>query len=161
MVDELEHKFMLSIADPQQRSEWLSQRIQAAIQHAEQKRGENQRRASYIKVSLVLLSGTATILIGLRIIGMQESFANIAFACVGLVTVLNALEPYFNFRALWVEHELAIARFHRLKDELSFYLAGTKPGQVQEEKLSEMHRQYQEIWETLSDSWIRHRRGET
>lgn len=162
MTDQFEHQVgsMSSISDPQQKAEWLNQQIQAALEHTERKRRENQRRASYIKVSAILLSGLATLLLGLRIAGIEEHFGNIAFAFVALVTVLNALEPYFNFRALWVEHELAIARFHRLKDELNFYLAGTKPGKVQLERLSEIHKEYQEIWNNLADSWIRHRKGQ-
>jgi hypothetical protein len=77
-----------------------------------------------------------------------------------VLTVLNALEPFFNFRALWVEYETALASFHRLKDELEFYLAGTEPEKLSREKLERLNQEYQQIWANLNRNWIEYRKSE-
>ena len=145
----------------QAKAKWLIKSINNALEHADIRRRENQRRASYIRVGNILLSGTATLMLGLQIIDLQPILSNVAFALVVLVTTLNALEPYFNFRALWVEHEQAIARFHRVKDDLKFYLEGTQPNALSEEKLREMYARYRETWEEMSNSWIAYRKAGT
>jgi hypothetical protein len=124
-----------------------------------QKRLKNQSRASVIKLAMIVLSGVATILLGLQIAGFEPMFNNIAFVLTSIVTLLTAIEPFFNYRALWVEHELAKAQFHRLKDEVEFYIAGTTPDSLSMEKLDYFHQKYQDIWNRLSNSWIDHRQS--
>jgi hypothetical protein len=110
-------------------------------------------------VTTIALSGLATILLGLQIVGFEKYFKEIAFVLGALVTLLNALEPFFNFRALWVEHERAQANFHRLKDKISFYLVGADAEKLSLEKLEDIHDEYQKIWIRLSSAWIEYRRG--
>jgi len=71
---------------------------------------------------------------------------------------MNALEPYFNYRALWIEHEEALARLYALQDRLDFYLSGAEPEDLDVQKLTEYHEQYQMIWDELSKKWIQQRK---
>ena len=156
---EPEPELILNNMDPKKKSEWLKERVGKALQHTYKRKDQNKRRATCVKLTAILLSGIATLLLGLRILGYEAMFVNIAFALVTMVTILNALEPYFNFRALWVEHELAIARFHRINDELNFYLAGSSSKEINSEKLSEIYKEYRETWNSLNNAWIGYRKG--
>ncbi len=73
--------------------------------------------------------------------------------------MLNALEPYFNFRAVWLECEKAIARFHSVQDELSFYLAGIEANEVSIERIDKIFDKYRSIWNDFDDAHIQHRKG--
>jgi len=142
----------------QEKADLTKSKIAEAIQHTSANRRDNRRKATTIKVATVILSAAATILLGLQIAGLEKYFKDVAFVFSTLVTLLAALEPYFNYRALWVEHELALSRFHRLRDELDYYVAGLEPGQLSEERLGEFYTKYQDVWSELSSAWIQHRR---
>ena len=96
------------------RVNWLLNRLDESLKGAELRRRQNRWWASCIRIAAIVSSGGATLLLGLQIADHEAILNNGALFLVVLVTMLNAFEPYFNFRALWVEHELAIARFHRI-----------------------------------------------
>ncbi len=148
------------IYELQEKADWLNEKIDEAILHAKKLKRTNQKRASYVKIISVLFTGLITILLGLQIEGYAESFKAFAFVLGAFVTVINALEPFFNFRALWIEHEAALANFHRLKDSLEFYLIGLEPEKLEKNELEELNEKYQQIWVDLSRTWIEYRRGE-
>ena len=143
----------------QTKAEWLREKIQESIKDVSQKRSRNQRRASFIKLVMIIFSSAATIILGLQLSGSRPLFNDIAFVLTSIVMFLTAIEPFFNYRALWVEHEQAKWKFHRLKDELEFYTSGTKPENIDSEKIEDFHMRYQEIWNRLSISWIEHRQS--
>lgn len=87
----------------------------------------------------------------------QLPLKNLAFAFTAIVTVLNALEPFFNYRALWVEHERANASLYQLKDRLNFYVTGKEKTGLDISELEEFYAQYEQIWETLNQAWISQR----
>src|ERR1035441_6763155 len=111
----------------QAKAKYIREEVDRSIKHVQHNRTKNQNRASVIKVAIVSFSMLATILLGLQIgLRSEAYFKQIAFVSGAFVTALTALEPFFNFRALWVEHELALARFYRIKSGLEFYISGTK-----------------------------------
>lgn len=143
----------------EKKANWLSNSIDASIENVAQKRLSNQRKATYLKILTLILSGSATILLGLQIAGLEKWFKDIAFVFASLVTLLTAAEPFFNYRAFWIEHERAKYRFHRLKDEFDFYLAGTTTDTLDPLRLEEFHQKYQEIWNELSENWLDQRQS--
>ena len=69
---------------------------------------------------------------------------------------LNAFEPFFSWRAFWIDQEKALGDFRLLQDELDFYMAGREED-LEKKKLTEYLARYQKIWKTLSESKLRHR----
>ncbi|NMF82036.1 SLATT domain-containing protein [Nodosilinea sp. P-1105] len=138
--------------------ELLQGYLESSIKDVGRKRKINQQRATSIKVLILCLSGGATVLLGLDI-GMhaQLPLKNLAFAFTAIVTVLNALEPFFNYRALWVEHERANASLYQLKDRLNFYVTGKEKTGLDISELEEFYAQYEQIWEMLNQAWIAQR----
>jgi hypothetical protein len=108
------------------KANWLNQRLDEAIARASAIKHTNRRRAGAIKIATMTFSSAITVLLGLDMAGLGSFFNPLALVLGGLVTLLNALDPFFNFRALWVEHEAALARFQHIKDQLGFLLAGTE-----------------------------------
>ena len=149
----------ISPDEVRKKAEILISSINNALGYQKMRKEQNKRKASIIKMSSILLAGSATILLGLQISGYEKYLKEIAFVLGALVTLLNAVEPFFNFRALWVEHEAALAKFYRLKDRIEFYLVGKEATQVNPEIIKQYYAEYEEIWSTTSRAWISHRRG--
>lgn len=139
----------------------MKNRIALALAYLERSRDRNRRRSTTIKLCTVGLSAVATVLLGLQISGMDDFLRNFAFILVTLVTLLNALEPFFNFRSLWVEQEAAIAQFFRLRDELGYEVAAVGGGAPADEVLDRLFRQFLQIWEHHNSAWMGFRKGET
>jgi hypothetical protein len=95
------------------------------------------------KLTVTACSAFATIFLGLKLPNLESQFKDAAFVLTALVTLLNALEPFFNYRALWVEHETALWKFYRLRDKIEYYMAGRSPELVEAEDLNNLHVEYQ------------------
>ena len=98
---------------------------------------------------------TSTIILGLQPL---NPWTGVAFALVAAVTTVNALEPFFAWRDRWVLMEETQYRFYRLRDELTYYIAATKPDHLDKDKLKEAFDEYQRIWDQLGSRWIEYRR---
>ena len=107
-----------------------------------------------VRLTTLVLSAVSTIILGLQNL---DPWTGTAFSLVAVVTVVSALEPFFAWRSLWVLMEEASYKFHRLEDDLSYYLASTPAEEVDPEKVREMFARYQEIWDSLSSRWLRFR----
>ena len=140
--------------------EFLKARIALALAYMERSRDKNRGRAATIKLSTVGLSAVATVLLGLQLSGMDDLLRNFAFILVTFVTLLNALEPFFNFRSLWVEEEASIAQFFRLRDELGYEIAAVGGGTPSDEVLDRLFRQFLDIWEHHNNAWLGFRKNE-
>lgn len=143
-----------------EKARWLSETIEEGLELADKKKEKFKRKASIIKLSTLLLSGFATILLGVQIQGWEDKFKMVAFIFGALVTILNAVEPYFNFRSLWIEHEEVVYRLYRLKDDLSFYLKGKQTNEISIDELEKFNITYAKIWHDVSQKWLALRKSE-
>jgi len=111
--------------------------------------------SSGIKLLSLAISASATIILGLQDLTL---WAGLGFALVALVTVINAVEPFFNWRSRWVLAEEAQYRFYRVKDDLDYLVATRPKEQLQIEDLDEFYKRYQENWSKFSEEWLQNRR---
>lgn len=102
-----------------------------------------------------MLSAASTVILGLQNL---DPWAGLALACVALVTLLGAVEPFFNWRSRSVLMEEAQYRFRRLADDLEYLLATTPADELTFDRLDEVFGRYQTIWDDLGRTWLEHRR---
>jgi hypothetical protein len=113
-----------------------------------------RRLASVVKIgSLALTSGSALIL-GLQDLGPWPS---IAFSMVIVVTALNAIDAFYNWRPRWVALEESKYQLNRLRDEIDYYLASTGPEEVDRRRLDEFFADRQAIWSDVNKRWVEFR----
>ena len=112
--------------------------------------------ASLVKLLSLALSATATVILGLQDLNF---WAGLAFSLVAVVTVVNAIEPFFNWRSRWVLMEEAQYRFYRLEDDVNYLIAKSKPDTVQLQDVDALYESYGHIWDELSLRWLEHRRS--
>ncbi|QHC23208.1 DUF4231 domain-containing protein [Streptomyces sp. GS7] len=137
---------------PTETAALLLGKIRQGNDYARGKKRQFRRRASAIKLLTLALSAASTIILGLRV------WADLAFALVALVTVMGAVESFFNWRSRWVLMEESQYRFQRLADDLEYLVASTAAGDLTYDHLGRIFRRYQAIWDDLSRTWLEHRR---
>jgi hypothetical protein len=138
---------------------WLVKKIDESIDYISKMRIRFQRRAGSIRIVTLITSGIVTTLLGIRWAEYSDIFRNVAFVTGTLTTTLAALDLYFNFRGLWIEHEEAEWRLHRLKERIEFYMEGRTEEKLDAVTIAKFHDSYQWIWDNLSTSWLALRRS--
>lgn len=133
----------------------LLERIDRAREYGRARSARFARRATALKVGLLAMSATATIILGWQDLDL---WTGLAFSLVALSTVFAVLEPYFAWRPLWVLMEESLSRFHRLRDDVGHYLAATPADRVDAAKVDEMFAEYQAIWDRQGTRWMEFRR---
>ncbi|MEW1633123.1 SLATT domain-containing protein [Streptomyces sp. NPDC093801] len=133
----------------------LLDKIRQGNDYARSRKKRFGRGATATKVAALVLSAASTVVLGLQNL---NAWTGLALACVALVTLLGALEPFFNWRSRSVLMEEAQYRFRRLADDLEYLLASTAADDLTFDQLDELFRRYQTIWDDLSLSWLEHRR---
>lgn len=143
---------------PSEAAALLLDKIRQGNGYARGKKKRFSRSAAVTKVATLVLSAASTVILGLQNL---NAWAGLALACVALVTLLGAIEPFFNWRSRWVLMEEAQYRFQRLADDLEYLVASTAADELTFDQLSEIFGRYQVIWDDLSRTWLEHRREPT
>ena len=144
----------LGLAPPELALDILS-RIERGNTYARSRKRRFRARSSGVRIASLALSVTSTIVLGLQTL---NAWTGVAFALIAVVTTVNALEPFFAWRDRWVLMEETQYRFYRLRDELTYYIAATKPDHLDEGRLREVFDEYQRIWDQLGSRWMEYRR---
>jgi len=76
---------------------------------------------------------------------------------VALVTLISALEPFFNWRSRWVLMEETQYRLNRIRDEMDYYLV-TNAADLDRDRLNGFFADQQDIWQDVSRQWIEFRK---
>ncbi|MFB6712865.1 MULTISPECIES: DUF4231 domain-containing protein [unclassified Streptomyces] len=140
---------------PRETAALLLDKIHQGNDYARGRKQRFRRSASTTKMLSLALSATSTIILGLQNL---NTWAGLAFALVALVTLLGAVEPFFNWRSRWVLMEEAQYRFQRLADDLEYLVASTATDDLTYDRLGDIFTSYQTIWGDLSRTWLEHRR---
>jgi hypothetical protein len=130
----------------------LRDQIERANTYARARKHRFRWKSVAVRLTTLVLSAASTIILGLQNL---DPWTGTAFSLVAVVTVVGALEPFFAWRSLWVLMEEASYKFHRLQDDLSYYIASTPPEQIDPERVKEMFARYQEIWDAQSANWLK------
>jgi hypothetical protein len=134
---------------------WLRGQIRAGLDYMRIRKKRFQRFSSGIKLLSLVISAAATIILGLQDLSF---WAGLGFSLVALVTVINAVEPFFNWRSRWVLAEEAQYRFNRVKDDLEYLVVTTPKDRLQMEDLTGLYKRYAENWDKFSEQWLENRR---
>lgn len=122
---------------------------------ADSRKRRFRKRASYLRTFTLLLTASATVVLGIEAI---PSRAAIALPMVALVTVFGALESFHNWRSRWILMEEAQYRLNRLRDEIDYYIITTQPSELKIDRLKEFFVDQQATWNDVSRRWVEYRK---
>ena len=114
------------------------------------------RSASAIRVLSLALAVASTVILGLQHLNF---WASVAFSLVAIGTLVNALEPFFNWRSRWILMEEPQYRFHQIEDELEYLLLKTPQSEIKIADLDPFFGRLQEVWKLTSERWLEYRRS--
>lgn len=130
--------------------------LMCSIKFFAQKHKRTKRRAQMIKISSIGFSGLITVVLGLTASeNMTDLFRNIALVLGSVVTIINAVDAFFNYNALWIKSTVTLSKLQELRRKLEFYTAGTEPEQISEIKLNEFLDELQQILKDDMKQWLR------
>ena len=129
--------------------------VSADMQWADSRKGRFRARASSAKVAGLALAAASTVVLGIAAIPDRTA---IALPMVAVVTMLSALEPYFNWRSRWVLMEEAQYRLNRIRDEMDYYLVTTPAADLGWDQLQRFFAERQDTWNDVSRRWIEFRK---
>jgi len=142
------------------KAEFLLKLVDRSIARAQWTRNQNRFAASLLRIATLVGSTLVTIFLGVTV--SQSTSVNLkqaAFVIGALVTLANALEPFFNFRSLWVEFDEALATFYQLRNDLAFFMTGASAASITSEELNIFRERHAEIWTRVSKKWVQFRRN--
>jgi hypothetical protein len=87
----------------------LRDRVSNSNSYARARKARFRLLSSTTKVLSLVLSGASTIILGLQDLNF---WAGLAFSLVALTTIVEGVEPFFNWRSRWVLAEAAQHRFY-------------------------------------------------
>jgi hypothetical protein len=128
--------------------------VSADMDWADSRKTRFRRSASRVKLASLVLAALSTVVLGIELIPGRSW---VALPLVASVTVLGALETFFNWRSRWVLMEEAQYRLNRLRDEIDYYLTVTPSDAVEREALDRFFADQQLIWNEVSRRWIEFR----
>jgi hypothetical protein len=129
--------------------------VSSDMDWADSRKARFRRRASCAKVAALALAAASTVVLGIPAI---PSRAAIALPMVALVTLISALEPFFNWRSRWVLMEETQYRLNRIRDEMDYYLVTTTAADLHRDRLRRFFAEQQDIWRDVSRQWIEFRK---
>ncbi|HEY7592848.1 MAG TPA: DUF4231 domain-containing protein [Actinophytocola sp.] len=141
---------------PSRRAELLRRWIAEAIAYSRRKRRGFRAAASLVKIATLVLSAASTIILGVQDLDL---WTGIGFALVATVTVVSAVEPFFNWRSRWVLMEEQQHRLHRLDEDLTMLVARTPAGGMTDAMVDEFYEAYREVWNSTSQRWLEFRKS--
>jgi ABC-type multidrug transport system fused ATPase/permease subunit len=145
----------------EQRVAFLRTELDRQQQRFAHRRRRDKRKSFVLQMATVALSATITVLLGLRVAaGLQRTLANIALVLGALVTVLAAMEAFFNHRGLWVSRTVTVRRLEELRRQTDYQLAGLADGEVQPAIVDGLLARLEEIVADDQQAWLRLRSTE-
>jgi hypothetical protein len=129
--------------------------VSADMDWADSRKARFRTRASCAKVAALALAAASTVVLGIPAIPNR---AAIALPMVALVTLISALEPFFNWRSRWVLMEETQYRLNRIRDEMDYYLVTTPAADLDRDRLRRFFADHQDIWRDVSRKWIEFRK---
>lgn len=136
------------------KSEFLKEKISKQIKSFKERKERNQKQAIKIKFTSTALAAATTVLLGLN--GFNSSgkliVQNIAFTLSAAVTLMSALDTFFNYRGLWIRYQGTLNELYELRTDLE-YLLTQGVQNVKEEELDGLYQKYQIILKETNSSW--------
>jgi Protein of unknown function (DUF4231) len=120
------------------------------------RRRRDKRKSFALQMATVALSAAITVLLGLRVNdGLQRHLANVALVLGALVTVLAAMEAFFNHHGLWVTRTVTVRKLEELRRQAEYQLAGLSDGEIQPQVVNALLARLNQIVADDQQAWLR------
>lgn len=77
--------------------------------------------SNLLKISVFILAGSTTVVLGLETEGFEKTAKNLAIVFGALITLLSAILSYLNIERFWMRSITNHLRINKIRDEFVFY----------------------------------------
>jgi hypothetical protein len=133
----------------------LKNEIDYNIKYFNRKHSRTKHRAYSIKIASVGFSALITVLLGVSSPNFETMFKNLTIVLGACVTIINAIDAFYNYNGLWIKNTITLSKLMELKRELEFYSAGCILDDICEEKLNKYMNELQQILKEDIKQWLR------
>ena len=117
--------------------EYLEREVVALRDRNARIRQKDKREALRLRVATVVFSGAITILLGLQVADhVSRILSNVALGLSAAITVVSAVDAFYDYRGLWIRRTVLVARLSDLKIRLDFYKLGREENEIDEEAVN-------------------------
>ena len=139
----------------QEKIEILRGKLDAQINSFEAKRIYNRKRAIFLGVSVMILNGLTTIILGAEISPQNyeiiQLVKNGALILSALATFINSLLLFFDYKNLWIIYTQTKTRLKGLEFDLEYYLSSNDD--IDSRKLEQYKDEFQDILADTNIHW--------
>lgn len=135
---------------------FLEKELDNRINDTVKKRNGDKIKAFALKILAVCFAATITILLGLKINdNLTKLFQDIALALGAIITVLNAVEAFYDHRSLWIRRTVTLARLYALRADLCYATAGLEESEIDIKVLDRFKNRYEHILQEDLKTWLK------
>jgi hypothetical protein len=144
--------------DVKAKLDWLNHELDERINSFAKKRVRDKNVAFGLKILAVCFAATITILLGLKV---QDDYARIfqgiALVLSAIITVMNAIEAFYDHRSLWIQRTITLSRLYSLRADLRFTMEGLQDSELDITILRNYMNRYETILEEDMLKWLKMR----
>ena len=142
--------------DIEQKLKTLQMEVDDRIKVTSHKRVGDKNKAFGLKILAVCFAAATTILLGLKVEDdLAGIFQSVALVLSALITVLNAVEAFYDHRSLWIRRTVTLSKLYELRAELKYATAGLEESEIDIKILDKFMRQYERILKDDLKSWLK------
>ncbi|MBS4207050.1 DUF4231 domain-containing protein [Bacillus sp. FJAT-50079] len=138
-----------------EKATYLQKEIRGNIQFFRYRKNRHKKRAFHLNLVTVICSATITTLLGLQDFSVGSWFINISIILGAIVTVLNFINGFYNYKELWIKDGKAFIELQELERDLTFYMEGRDPASFAAEELEKYRIRLNEIIHSSADIWYK------
>jgi hypothetical protein len=134
---------------------FLKENVLDQLKRVDQRRISYKNKAFKIFMSVTVLTGVTTILLGINSTDLKEFSRISALILTTAVTVINAYNTFFAHKELWVTNNNAHNRLLELNFNINYFEKGNTA--ITDAQIEEFKKTYQEILNELNTNWQKNR----
>lgn len=119
------------------------------------KRNKNKAGAYVVQTFIILFSFGTTVLIGWKVSddsAYKELIINFALVLSALVTGLSTLDKFFDYKAFWIDYNVAIAGLKHILRKVE-YLESFGPENITRKQLDELFNLFELVCSTMDKNY--------
>lgn len=134
--------------------EYLVSLLEDALKKHTKRKNFVRRIAWLLKISIMLLGMSATVLLGLTYGEDSPNLIysrNLAMVCTAMSTLLASLAAMWNIDHYWLKRKVIVTKIDSLLEELKFQRSISNP--ISENQIEQFFKRYQNIMKQQTEYW--------
>lgn len=153
----MHQKMEVQMSD-EEKLKFFESELDSRIKDVSQKRKRDKTKAFSLKIFAVIFAAAITMLLGLKVDDTTGLILqNLALMLGAIITILNAVEAFYDHRSLWIRRTVTLASLYDLRRDLSILAIEFKQGEFNSGALNKLMNRYDRILANDLKAWLKMR----